>query len=312
MAIAGHFWTVFPHVAGRVRPARLRDFEPWRTQIDDRDLGTLELRGLSRPTPAKDAVLIVHGLGGGLDSPYMRRAAIAVSRAGMGCLMLAVRGASRMGQDLYHAGQTADLEAALRSPALAGYERVFVLGFSLGGHMALRLGLDPPENVRAVAAVCPPLDLEKSARALDAPRTWPYRRHVLGGLREIYREVARRREVPTPVSRVNSVSTIREWDRLTIVPRYGFTDVAEYYESMSVGPRLSELKVPALIIHSEADPMVPSWTVEDAFAEAGSDTVIRRIDSGGHVGFSRRLDLGYAGERGLENQILRWFSGRTG
>ena len=66
------------------------------------------------------------------------------------------------------AGLTADLEAAIRSPALEGYEHILLLGYSLGGHIALRYACSRPnERVRAVAAICSPLDLDRGARHLD-------------------------------------------------------------------------------------------------------------------------------------------------
>jgi predicted alpha/beta-fold hydrolase len=303
VAWRGHLWTVLPFVSGKLRPPRLPELEPWRGEVHDDVHGRIELHGLHAGRDHEAAVVLVHGLGGGLDSPYMERAAAAVARTGMGCLMLAVRGAERAGEDIYHAGQTADIEAALRSPALAAYENVYLLGFSLGGHMALRVGLDPPPNLRAIAAVCSPLDLAKSSRAIDAPLAWVYRTHILRGLREIYREVAARREVPTPVRRVEAARTIREWDSLTVVPRYGFGTVDEYYASMSVGPRLDALQVPALIVHSEADPMVPTWTVDEALATPPPHVEVRRLAAGGHVGFPNHVDL--------EAQILSWFRGRS-
>lgn len=299
----GHLWTVLPFVTGKLRPPRLSDHARWRGEVHDETHGRIELHGLFAGRDHRDAVVLVHGLGGGLDSPYMERAAAAVAQTGMGCLMLAVRGAERAGEDIYHAGQTADIDAALRSPALATYKNLYLLGFSLGGHMALRVGLEPPPNLRAIAAVCSPLDLAKSSRAIDAPLAWVYRTHILRGLKEIYREVAARRGVPTPQARVASVRTIREWDALTVVPRYGFGTVDEYYASMSVGPRLDAVQVPAMIVHAEADPMVPTWTVAQSLAAPPPHIEVRRLSAGGHVGFPAHVDL--------EAQILSWFRGRA-
>lgn len=297
-----------PHLAARVRPPRLTGFRGWSAYVDDPQTGAIQLRGSFAPGDGETAVLLVHGLGGGLESPYMLRAAAAVSKAGLGCLMLAVRGAERAGEDFYHAGQTADIEAALRSPELRSYKRILVVGFSLGGHMSLRLGLNPPDNVDGITAVCAPLDLARSAAAIDAPKTWVYRSHILRGLKEIYREVASRREVPTPLPLIERVRTIREWDRLTVVPRYGFGSVDDYYANMSSGPRLRDLKVRTLIVSSDADPMVPAHTVVDSLRAVGSNVTVRRVDAGGHVGFPDELDLDLPGERGLIKQVLGWFA----
>jgi uncharacterized protein len=111
-----------------------------------------------------------------------------------------------------------------------------------------------------------------------------YRRHVLEGLVQGYRAVAKRRAVETPVREVARVRTLREWDRLTVVPRFGFADVDDYYRRASVGPRLGELLVPALYVGMRHDPMVPASTVEPSLraAEDGGLTT-RWLDDGGHV-----------------------------
>jgi predicted alpha/beta-fold hydrolase len=129
-----------------------------------------------------------------------------------------------------------------------------------------------------------------------------YRRHVLGGLNQIYAEVARRRAVPTPIERVRAARTIRLWDSLTVVPRHGFASVDAYYQSMSVGPRLAELAVPALLVQAHADPMVPGWTYERHVDPRPPALELRSLNSGGHVGFPRRL--------GLERQLVEWLIAR--
>jgi hypothetical protein len=306
--IAGHLWTVLPHLAASLQPEPLREFEPWTAFVEDPVTGPLQLHGLWFPGNGERAVVVVHGLGGGLDSPYVRRAGAAFARAGIGCLLLTVRGAAREGADFYHAGQTADIEAALLSPELSDIQHVDLLGFSLGGHMALRVGLEPPPRLRAIASVCSPLDLDRSAAAIDHPKNLVYRTHILRGLRDIYRKVSERGDVPTPVARIDRVRTIREWDSLTVVPRYGFGSVDDYYGSMSVGPQLSRMKVPVLVVASNHDPMLPPWTMDEALDDPGPNVSVRRVEAGGHVAFPRNLDLGMSGQRGLERQVLRWFS----
>jgi len=143
------------------------------------------------------------------------------------------------------------------------------------------------------------LDRPISGLAIDSRRATIYRRHVLSGLNDIYAQVASRRPVPTPLAQVLAARTIREWDSLTVVPRHGFDDVDHYYSSMSVGPRLAELAVPARIVHSTHDPMVPGWTYQDHLARAaGSRLVVEQLDRGGHVGFP-------AGAR-VESRTLEW------
>ncbi|MDX1504009.1 MAG: alpha/beta hydrolase, partial [Thermoanaerobaculia bacterium] len=95
------------------------------------------LSGLwSGPSSGGDLLVVVHGLGGCAESFYARRAAAAAEGAGVGCLRLNLRGADERGEDIYHAGLWSDLAAVVESPAFDGYERLLVLGYSLGGHLA--------------------------------------------------------------------------------------------------------------------------------------------------------------------------------
>jgi predicted alpha/beta-fold hydrolase len=282
--------------------------EPWSTSLEDPDVGTIGIRGELRREPAsKRCLIVVHGLGGTIDRHYCIEAAAAAQRAGISCLRIGLRGADRCGEDFYHAGLVADVAAALASPALAEFEALYVLGYSLGGHVTLRYALEPTDaRVRAVAAVCAPLDLELGAQLIDQARSVVYRKHVLDGLNEIYGAVSLRRAVPTALERVKRASRMREWDGLTVVPRYGFGSVENYYATMSVGPRLHQLRVRSLLVQSAHDPMVPPWTYEPHLQRALPMLEVRRLAAGGHVAFPH-VSLDPATQPGpLADQILHW------
>ena len=257
----------------------------------------------------RHCVVVVHGLGGSIDRHYCIGAALAAQRAGFSCLRFGLRGADRQGEDFYHAGLIADLEAAIASPALAAFERLYVVGYSLGGHVTLRYAIHQVDaRVRAVAAVCAPLDLELSALHIDGASSYLYRRHVLQGLNEIYGAVASRGGAPTPLAQVARAQRIRDWDSLTVVPRYGFGSVAAYYASMSVGPRLPELTLPSLLVQSSVDPMVPPWTYERHLQNASPLLHVLRVRTGGHVAFPRVRWSSDPQKTRLEDHVMTWFA----
>lgn len=310
MWLAGHLWTIAPVLRHRVRPYVAPVAVPWSTTVPDPQLGSVRLRGLLRERADADTcVIVVHGLGGTTETHYCVQAARAADAAGFSCLRLALRGADRDGEDFYHAGMVADVAAAVASEPLRRYARLLVLGYSLGGHVVLRYALSPSDaRVRAVAAICSPLDLELGARHIDAPASYIYRRHVLNGLNAIYAEVARKRPVPTPLARVLKARTIREWDSLTVVPRHGFESVEDYYRTISVGPSLSRIELPALLLHNRADPMVPPSTYAPHLLSAGPSVTVRWLGGGGHVGYPGALSLGEQAALGVEAQALSWLA----
>jgi predicted alpha/beta-fold hydrolase len=313
MNLSAHAWTIAPSIWSDLRPRAAPASEAWSTTLEDPAAGTVTLRGALQRTEgpgARTCVIVVHGLGGSIERPYCILAALAAERAGINCLRLGLRGADRAGQDFYHGGLTRDIEAAVASAGLAEFERIFVLGYSLGGHVTLRYAtgkqLDP--RVRAVAAVCAPLDLSLSARHIDAPGSYLYRRHVLAGLNEIYRAVAENKPVPTPLDYALRAQALRTWDSLTIVPRYGFEHVADYYGEMSVGPRLGQLKLPSMLVQSTLDPMVPPWTYEPHLTGSLPKLELRRIRSGGHVAFPP-VSFEAGRPKGLlEDSLLAWLT----
>ena len=304
-----HFWTVYPRLRHHLlRQAPDVATEPWEAVVDDPQRGAVAVRGrLRRPPGSRAAVVLVHGLGGSSQSPYVRSAAATCEELGLATLRLGLRGSDGSGTDIYHAGLTADVAAALSAPELAGFESLHLLGFSLGGHVALRYASESPEpRLRSVAAVCSPLDLAVAQRAFDRPACWPYRAYVLRRLKGLYAAIATRAPVPTPVAEVMRVTRLRDWDRLTVVRRFGFADTDDYYTRASVAPLLPRLAVPALLVASPGDPMVPRASIAAAAAASQGRLLLRWVDGGGHVGFAPDVDVGAPGPPGLERQVVAW------
>lgn len=319
MSLLGHYWTIAPRVRFGLRPRTAPEGQAWETSLEDPVTGRVPVTGWLRERHGdglpggEEIVVLVHGLGGSTGSHYMVRAAHAVEAAGLSCLLLNLRGCDRRSHDFFHAGLTADVHAALASAELRRYRRVYVVGYSLGGHVALRLAtedLDP--RVAGVAAVCSPLDLSLSQQAIDAPGLWLYRRYLMSSLAEIFAAVAARRPQPLTAAEAARIRTIREWDDRVVSPRHGFTGADDYYARAGVAPRLGELRVPALLVNSEGDPMVPARHVRAALGRGPAPGLeVCWLAGGGHVSFPEGLDLGVGdGGSGVDAQVLGWLRWR--
>lgn len=308
--LAGHFWTVGPSLFYGAMPVGPSRGQPWSTTVvNDRGEDVVHTGRFcpGRGDDSSSLVVILHGLGGTVERGYCRLAAAASERAGLPSLRLALRGADGVGRDLHHAGFVDDLKQILSKSAFASYQSIGLVGYSLGGHVALTAAVRQiDERIGAVSAVCPPLDLKACQQAIDARRGWVYRHHLLKGLKQAYRTIATGRAAPTPYERIKAVSTLREWDALTVVPRFGFGDVENYYRSQSVGPKLGAMETPTLVVASAGDPIVPAPSLRQALAEAAPSVVARWVRGGGHVFFSPGVDIGFGDAPGLENQIMHW------
>jgi predicted alpha/beta-fold hydrolase len=317
-ALAGHFWTVAPRLASWLAAPAVPPDRRVTLPFVDPLRGELALTGrLAEPTGARTLVLVLHGLAGSAESPYARRLAARLYADGVASLRLDFRGAGGVGPDFYHAGLTEDLRTALGAPEIARYERVAIVGFSLGGHLALRWageeGAGADARVLGLVAVSSPLDLELGARALDARGNALYRSYLLRGLRRHAERIERERPGTVAGSRTERARarTIRAWDALVVAPRWGFASAEDYYERASAAPVLPAVRIPAWVVHAEHDPMVPLWTVREALGRLPPGVEVTLTRRGGHVGMPGDLDLGRAGDRGLEAQILDWLRVRS-
>lgn len=299
MSIAGHYWTVAPSF--RALPPAPPSTQ-WETRVEDPDLGGVRLTGrFTRHPEAREAVVVLHGISGCAESRYARAGAAAAFAAGLSALRLNLRGADRAGEDYYHAGHTSDLPAVLASPELAACERVHLLGYSLGGHVALRFAAEcgagrhaaAAARLGAVAAVCSPLDLKAGQQAIDRPVAALYRRYALRGLKDLYAAVALRREVPLPVAAARRITRLWEWDELVVAPRWGFAGADDYYARASVAPLLRRLAVPALLVAAEDDPMIPASVLRPVLETTDAPALtVRWLGGAGHLGFPPGLRLG--------------------
>jgi len=194
-ALRGHYWTVRTGALGRLpglsafvypAPASI----PWSTRGRVVRWGEVTLSGKWTRCGSHALLLVLHGLGGDADAPYVRHLAYFAARRGLDCLRLNFRGADRSGAGLYHCVASDDVALALADASLRDYRDVFVAGHSLGGQVALHYASGAPDpRLRAVAAVCPPLDLVALSPYLEVSA---YRPLMLANMNRTYRRFFRR------------------------------------------------------------------------------------------------------------------------
>jgi len=314
--VRGHYWTLRPFFEHLFRPEAPPPSRHFRVHYRDPDQDRrVELTGRLQEAGSEDLVLVVHGLGGSHASNYAVAMAHACHREGLDCLRLDLRGADRRGGGLYHAGLVADLAGTLASPELARYRAIRVIGYSMGGHVALRYAtLTPDPRVRCLVTVCSPVDLEAGVHEIDRPHRYLYRANVLRGLKSIYGATLDRGEIRLPLDRrgLARVHSIADWDEQVVAPHFGFGSARNYWRTQSVHTRLGELRVPTLAVLTRRDPMVLLHTVLPHLeAHPNIERII--LDEGGHVGFPPAVDLGLGAPPGgapVAEQMLDWMRAR--
>jgi predicted alpha/beta-fold hydrolase len=253
-------------------------------------------------------VLLLHGLEGSSESPYMRGMAEKAWRRGFNVVRLNQRncgGTEHLTPGLYHSGLTADPLAVLRLLGTEGLERFAVCGYSLGGNIALKLGGELAEaaadaRIVTVTAVSPPIELSQCVDALERVENAAYHLNFLVGLRGRMTRKARLFPEIYDTRPLAGVRSVRRFDDLYTAPHNGFAGAADYYHRASARRVIERLAVPALLITADDDPFVPSDAAREP-ALGGIDALTRVVTRhGGHCGFvgaATRDDDGYWAER---------------
>ncbi len=318
--VRGHYMTLQPFFARSLRPPLRPETEHWETELEDPDVGTVKLTGRLLKRSSREIVVVLHGLGGHVESGYMGLMLAAAETEGRSCLLLNNRGADRSGADIYHSGLIADIEAALASEALAGFDSIDLVGYSIGGHIALRYGASDQVDarVRRLAAIGSPLHLSAAADDFDSASFNVYRGHVMDALKEIYTAAYQRNPRGIVPDAARKISRIRDWDHQVIAPRFGFQSADHYYETQSAAPLLDQLKVESLYVGAACDPMILASSVRPYLKglsveggvtpPRGSELFVHWDETAGHLGFHPAFDLGQVGNLGLEPQVLQWLS----
>ncbi|MEZ5361664.1 MAG: alpha/beta fold hydrolase [Bryobacterales bacterium] len=252
-------------------------------------------------------LLCVHGLTACTEARYMMSLAGLALERGWNVIRLNVRncgGTEALCPTLYHSGLTEDLHSVI---AQLAPRPLWVLGFSMGGHMVLKLagewGAAPPEHVRGVCGISVPIRLADCSRRIGERRNFIYEKRFL---RQLDATLAlKKRLMPQALRGIDSASATSIWDfddRVT-APAFGFAGAADYYAKASSSGFLSDIAVPALLIQAEDDPFIPFAVYEDEVFERNSNLTLLKSKQGGHVAFLAR-----GGHRfWAEEQAIRWF-----
>ncbi len=245
-------------------------------------------------SPPKGTWLLIHGLAGCADSPYLRWCAHEGLARGWNVVRMNLRGTTgtySLSKGLGHAAQSDDIGAVVRALGEAGLARPLVAtGFSLGASMLTRYagqhagstGLD------GLAAVSVPLDLSRCADALESAGNLVYRLYFLRRLLRMVREADAVLDLDLAPGLLRRIRSLRAFDAMLTAPRAGYTDVESYYADASAGPWLSAIDVPALVLVARDDPFVPFASLEPHLASASPSVRVEVSGRGGHVGFWQR------------------------
>lgn len=284
----GHLNTIYPAL---FRP--VPETDPVRERIDTPDGDFLDIDWhLSPHSVKKGAVVISHGLEGNSRKKYPLGMARRLNQLGLDAVCLNFRccsGTPNRLPRLYHSGVTDDLDTVVRHVTGQGYERIFLVGFSMGGNQLLKyLGEDPgqvPVQVRAAVAFSVPCDLSGSSARLDRSANRFYVLYFMRGLRAKIRLKASMFPSVVDAKGLEKAWTFHDFDNRYTAPLNGFQDAEDYYARASCLQFLENIRIPSLLVQAGDDPFLSSSCFP--LQEAGKNPYLflEIPDYGGHVGF---------------------------
>ena len=242
---------------------------------------------------SRGEVVLLHGLEGSSEAGYIASFSEEALVRGFGVHRLNMRtcgGTENLCETMYHSGLTGDTHAILERLAQQDRGPLFLVGFSLGGNVALKLGgeLGQTELLAGVVAISTPIDLARSVRAIDKPSNLLYARRFLDRLRNRIR----RKSVLSPniysEAGLKEVRNIWEFDDRFTAPLFGFGTAANYYATQSATNFLDAIRVPTLVIAAQDDPLVPFEIYGHAAFRTNEALTLVAPEHGGHLGFLSR------------------------
>jgi predicted alpha/beta-fold hydrolase len=242
-----------------------------------------------RASDGRRLAILLHGWEGNVESPYVLSAAALLYQHNFAIVRLNLRdhgGTQALNKELFHSCRLPEVVGAVRAiSAMYPDARLYLAGFSLGGNFMLRVAADAgaPEQLAAAVAVSPVLDPEATLNALEQGLTIYQRYFVKRWTRSLR---AKQRAWPgerdyEPLMRSQN---LRRMTADLVQHCTDFGSLEAYLSGYAVtGQRLSSLRVPAHIVLSADDPIIPA---ADLTSLARSDHLsIVHTRYGGHCGF---------------------------
>ena len=253
--------------------------------------------GVDEQTPPNPAahVLAIHGLEGSSNSGYLLSLSHELLNAGVAVHRFNMRscgGTEHLAKSNYHAGQTSDVLAVLREIRKTWDGPLFLVGFSLGGNVALKLAGELRQEavgfLDGVCSVSNPLDLAACSDALEEPSNVIYENRFLKYLRARIQ----RRHLQYPdlydIKPLAKVRTIRQFDDAYTAKLFGFGTAANYFATQSSNQFLDSIQIPTLLIQAKDDPLIPFRVYDHPVIRKNPNFRLIATDHGGHVGFIAR------------------------
>ena len=253
---------------------------------------------------------MVHGLEGSSDAGYLRSMSQLALEAGYAVHRQNMRscgGTESECTTMYHAGLTSDTLFILRRLQIAGSTPRFLVGYSLGGNVALKLAGELGRNacslLDGVCAVSTPIDLAACVRQMSRLQNRIYEWRFLSRLKQRIRRRVERIPGTCSPKVLEEVGSVYEFDDKITAQFFNFGSADNYYETQSSKNFLRSISVPTLIVQAKDDPLIPFRIFHNPELVGNSNIRLFAVEHGGHLGFISNSPPRFW----VDRVILEWF-----
>ena len=290
--------------SGLVRRVSLKQ-ERERITLKDGDF--LDLDWSFSESKSSKLIILLHGLEGNGQRPYMTGTAKLFNKNGVDAICVNFRGCS--GEDnlkyySYHSGATEDLEAVIEhAVSVKKYSEIHLKGISLGANIILKyLGERDkvPTQVKTAIAVSVPCYLSGSARELHTFKNKLYHDRFLKHLVNRLRTKQQRFPDLLKIEELDAIKTLTSFDNVYTAKAHGFENALDYYLRCSSLQFLPNIKTPTLIINALNDSFLSAECYPVKEAKNNRNLHLEMPNHGGHSGFVCKKNVYYNERRALE------------
>jgi uncharacterized protein len=250
-------------------------------------------------------VVLLHGWEGSADSLYVLSLAQQLFERGFEVVRLNLRDhgeTHHLNRDLFHSCRLPEVVGAVSAlQRLAKGQPLQLVGFSLGGNFMLRVAAQAGTaglNLAHVVAVSPVLEPGETLAALQGGMPG-YEGYFV---RKWLRSLRKKQECWPDTYDFAPLARSRDLKLMTaelVRSHTDFPSLEDYLHGYAItGERLAKLEVPASILTSLDDPIIPSSGLAKLARPPALSVTVTRY--GGHCGFFERL----RGPTWLERRIL--------
>lgn len=284
---SGHIQTILPTFmpSGRAPPS-----DSWVVSLKDGDKLSCEVSTPKNWVDTDPTIFLIHGLGGNHASSYMIRMSRKLYQKGNKVIRINLRGCGSghgLAKKTHYGGNSQDVLEILETyQKWHSNSSMSLVGFSLGGNISLKLAGELGDRMtgllKTCIAICPPLDLFESIKAIEKIRF--YQRHYLKSLNPY-------------VS--HKFTTLFDLDHHITAPMWGYQSAMDYYQNCSSVYFIPKIRHSTRVLLTEDDPFIEASEIKKVHIPPS--VKIYTTDFGGHLGL-----IGKKGNYWMDDLILHW------